>query len=195
MGEEIHGRTMGLVGLGEIGRRVAWIAQGFGLDVLAYDPHLSNQQILAHGATPVTLPELLRRSDFVSLHCPLDASTRHLMGAHEFAAMKPDAVFLSTARGGIHDEAALYEALQKGHLSGAGLDVWACEPPAQNAPLMSLPNVVATFHTAGVTHGGRRNVARSSAAQIAAILRGERPPHLLNPEAWEVVCERVRLSR
>ena len=112
---------MGLVGLGEIGQRVARIAQGFGLDVLAYDPHLSNQQILAHGATPVTLPELLRRSDFVSLHCPLDANTRHLMGAHEFAAMRPGAVFLSTARGGIHDEAALYEALQKGHLSGAGL--------------------------------------------------------------------------
>ncbi|WP_395606414.1 hydroxyacid dehydrogenase [Pseudomonas sp. B22129] len=192
MGEEIHGRTIGLIGLGEIGGRVARIAHGFGLDVLAYDPHLSHEKIQAHGATPVTLAELLQRSDFVSLHCPLDAGTRHLMGAEQFAAMKPGAVFLSTARGGIHDEAALFEALQKGHLSGAGLDVWASEPPAQNAPLMSLPNVVATFHTAGVTHGGRRNVARSSAAQIAAILRGERPPHLLNPEAWEAVSERIR---
>ncbi|WP_448650319.1 hydroxyacid dehydrogenase [Pseudomonas fluorescens] len=192
MGEEIHGRTIGLVGLGEIGRRVARIAQGFGLEVLAYDPHLRVEQVLVHGATPVTLDELLRRSDFVSLHCPLDASTRHLMGAEQFAAMKPGAVFLSTARGGIHDEAALYDALKKGHLSGAGLDVWACEPPAQNAPLMTLANVVATFHTAGVTHGGRRNVARSSAAQIAAILRGERPPHLLNPDAWEAVSERIR---
>lgn len=192
MGEEIHGRTIGLVGLGEIGRRVARIAQGFGLEVLAYDPHLRVEQVLVHGATPVTLDELLRRSDFVSLHCPLDASTRHLMGAEQFAAMKPGAVFLSTARGGIHDEAALYDALKKGHLNGAGLDVWACEPPAQNAPLMTLANVVATFHTAGVTHGGRRNVARSSAAQIAAILRGERPPHLLNPDAWEAVSERIR---
>lgn len=192
MGEEIHGRIIGLVGLGEIGRRVARIAQGFGLEVLAYDPHLRVEQVLVHGATPVTLDELLRRSDFVSLHCPLDASTRHLMGAEQFAAMKPGAVFLSTARGGIHDEAALYDALKKGHLSGAGLDVWACEPPAQNAPLMTLANVVATFHTAGVTHGGRRNVARSSAAQIAAILRGERPPHLLNPDAWEAVSERIR---
>lgn len=192
MGEEIHGRTIGLIGLGAIGRRVAAIAQGFGLEVLAYDPHLRDEQMQAHGATPVTLAQLLQRSDFVSLHCPLDASTRHLMGAEQFAAMKPGAVFLSTARGGIHDEAALYVALKSGHLSGAGLDVWACEPPPQNAPLMTLPNVVATFHTAGVTHGGRRNVARSSAAQIAALLRGERPPHLLNPEAWELISERVR---
>ncbi|MGB3127705.1 MAG: NAD(P)-dependent oxidoreductase, partial [Pseudomonas sp.] len=101
MGEEIHGRTLGLIGLGEIGRRVARIAEGFGLDVLAYDPHLSSEQVQAHGATAVTLAELLQRSDFVSLHCPLDASTRHLMGAEQFAAMKPGAVFLSTARGGI----------------------------------------------------------------------------------------------
>ncbi|MGY2374298.1 hydroxyacid dehydrogenase [Pseudomonas sp. SDO524_S393] len=192
MGEEIHGRTLGLVGLGEIGRRVARIAAGFGLEVLAYDPYLRSEQILAQGATPVTLPELLRRSDFVSLHCPLNASTRHLMGAEQFAAMKAGAVFLSTARGGIHDEEALYHALSRGHLSGAGLDVWACEPPAQQAPLLTLPNLVATFHTAGVTHGGRRNVARSSAAQIAAILRGERPPHLLNPEAWHLMGERMR---
>lgn len=191
MGEEIFGRTLGLVGLGEIGRRVARIAQGFGLEVLACDPHLRSEQVRAHGATPVTLPELLQRSDFVSLHCPLDATTRHLIGAEQFAAMKPGAVFLSTARGGIHDEAALYAALENRHLSGAGLDVWACEPPAQNAPLMTLANVVATFHTAGVTHGGRRNVARSSAAQIAAVLRGERPPHLLNPEAWGLISERV----
>ncbi|MGY2161274.1 hydroxyacid dehydrogenase [Pseudomonas tolaasii] len=191
MGEEIHGRTIGLIGLGEIGGRVARIAHGFGLDVLAYDPHLNRETIQARGATPVTLAELLQRSDFVSLHCPLDAGTRHLMGADQFAAMKPGAVFLSTARGGIHDEAALFDALKKGQLSGAGLDVWACEPPPHHAPLLSLTNVVATFHTAGVTHGGRRNVARSSAAQIAAILRGERPPHLLNPEVWEVVSERI----
>lgn len=191
MGEEIHGKTLGLIGLGEIGRRTARIAQGFGLEVLAYDPLLSAAHILERGAQPVTLDALLNRSDYVSLHCPLNAGTRHLMGAEQFAAMKPGAVFVSTARGGIHDEAALFDALGKGHLSGAGLDVWACEPPAHSAPLLGLANVVATFHTAGVTHGGRRNVARSSATQIAAILRGEKPPHLLNPQVWDQVQERV----
>jgi D-3-phosphoglycerate dehydrogenase len=195
MGEEIHGNTLGLIGLGEIGRRTARIAQGFGLEVLAYDPYLSAEQIRERGAQPVTLEALLGRSDYVSLHCPLNATTHHLMGAEQFAAMKPGAVFVSTARGGIHDEAALFQALNNGHLGGAGLDVWACEPPAQDAPLMTLPNVVATFHTAGVTHGGRRNVARSSAQQIATMLRGERPAHLLNPQVWERFCERLSQAR
>lgn len=185
MGDEIHGGTIGLVGLGEIGTRTARIAKGFGLNVLAYDPLLTAQQIEQRGAQAASLEALLAASDFVSLHCPLNGDTRHMMGAAQFAGMKPGAIFVSTARGGIHDEAALYAALQSGHLRGAGLDVWEVEPPRQDAPLMSLANVVATFHTAGVSHGGRRNVARSSASQVAQMLRGERPPHLLNPQVWE----------
>ena len=98
---------------------------------------------------------------------------RGLFGARAFAAMKPGAVFISTARGGIHDESALHDALRGGHLRGAGLDVWEQEPPDRSAPLLALNNVVATFHTAGVTHEARRSVARSSATQLAAMLRGE----------------------
>ncbi|MNT39543.1 Glyoxylate/hydroxypyruvate reductase B [compost metagenome] len=139
----------------------------------------------------MTLDELLAQSDVVSLHCPLDASTRGLFGARAFAAMKPGAVFISTARGGIHDEAALYEALRGGHLRGAGLDVWQQEPPPRDAPLLGLANVVATFHPAGVTHEARRNVARSSATQLIAMLRGERPPQLVNPEVWPVAAARI----
>ena len=105
--------------------------------------------------------------------------------------MKSGAVFISTARGGIHDEAALYDALRAGHLRGAGLDVWQQEPPARDAPLLGLANVVATFHTAGVTHEARRNVARSSAMQLAAMLRGERPPQLVNPEVWPIASRRI----
>ncbi|KAG1387138.1 hypothetical protein G6F59_016541 [Rhizopus arrhizus] len=105
--------------------------------------------------------------------------------------MKPGAVFISTARGGIHDEAALYDALHGGHLRGAGLDVWQQEPPPRDAPVLGLPNVVATFHTAGVTHEARRNVAQSSATQLIAMLRGERPPQLLNPEVWPVAAARI----
>lgn len=191
MGHEISGGTIGLVGLGQIGSRVARIAQGFGLRVLAHDPLLDETTIRGRGAEPVGLDDLLSQSDFVSLHCPLDASTRGLFGARAFAAMKPGAVFISTARGGIHDEAALYEALRGGHLRGAGLDVWQQEPPGNDAPLLSLPNVVGTFHTAGVTHEARRNVARSSATQLAAMLRGERPPQLINPEVWPVAARRI----
>jgi len=191
MGHEIHGTVIGLVGIGQIGSRVARIAQGFGMRVIAHDPLLDADTIRSRGAEPVGLAELLEQSDVVSLHCPLDASTRGLIDARAFAAMKPGAVFISTARGGIHDEAALYDALQGGHLRGAGLDVWQQEPPPRDAPLLGLPNVVATFHTAGVTHEARRNVARSSATQLIAMLRGERPPQLLNPEVWPVAAARI----
>lgn len=191
MGHEIHGTVIGLVGIGQIGTRVARIAQGFGMRIIAHDPLLDADTIRSRGAEPVGLAELLAQSDVVSLHCPLDASTRGLIDARAFAAMKPGAVFISTARGGIHDEAALYDALQGGHLRGAGLDVWKQEPPPRDAPLLGLPNVVATFHTAGVTHEARRNVAQSSATQLIAMLRGERPPQLLNPEVWPVAAARI----
>lgn len=191
MGHEIHGGVIGLVGIGQIGSRVARIAQGFGLRVIAHDPLLDADTIRGRGAEPVTLDELLAQSDVVSLHCPLDASTRGLFGAQAFAAMKPQAVFISTARGGIHDEAALHDALSGGHLRGAGLDVWRQEPPSHDTPLLGLPNVVATFHTAGVTHEARRNVARSSATQLVAMLRGERPPQLVNPEVWPIAAARI----
>lgn len=191
MGHEIQGTVIGLVGIGQIGSRVARIAQGFGMRVIAHDPLLEADAIRSRGAEPVSLADLLAQSDVVSLHCPLDASTRGLFDARAFAAMKPGAVFISTARGGIHDEAALHDALHGGHLRGAGLDVWQQEPPAQDAPLLGLPNVVATFHTAGVTHEARRNVAQSSARQLLAMLRGERPPQLVNPEAWPIAAARI----
>ena len=191
MGHEIHGSVIGLVGIGKIGTSVARIAQGFGLRVIAYDPLLDAATIRSRGAEPVGLDELLAQSDIVSLHCPLDASTRGLIGAKAFAAMKPGAVFVSTARGGIHDEDALHDALRNGHLRGAGLDVWEQEPPDRSAPLLALDNVVATFHTAGVTHEARRSVARSSATQLAAMLRGERPPQLVNPEVWPLAAKRI----
>lgn len=191
MGHEIHGTVIGLVGIGQIGSCVARIAQGFGMRVIAHDPRLDADTIRARGAEPVSLPDLLGQADVVSLHCPLDASTRGMIDARAFAAMKPRAVFVSTARGGIHDEAALYDALRAGHLRGAGLDVWQQEPPPADTPLLALPNVVATFHTAGVTHEARRNVARSSAQQLMAMLRGERPPQLVNPEVWPVASARI----
>ncbi|HEY1230500.1 MAG TPA: NAD(P)-dependent oxidoreductase, partial [Ramlibacter sp.] len=140
--------------------------------------------IARRGAKSVTLPELLAQSDIVSLHCPRDASTLKMMNADAFARMKKGAIFISTARGGIHDEAAMLQALRTGHLAGAGLDVWDQEPPPLDHPLLALDNVFATFHTAGVTHEARRNVATIAAEQIAGVLAGQCPPRLINPEAW-----------
>lgn len=190
MGNEVRGLTIGLIGLGNIGRRVAHLAKAFGMNVLASDPHLSNDEITSRGATPATLDTLLAQSDVVSIHCPRTPETLNFFGAEKFRAMKKSAVFISTARGGIHDETALYEALRDKHLSGAGLDVWSVEPPARDNPLLSLPNVTATYHTAGVTHEARRNAATMAADQIEALVRGERPPRLVNPEAWPTYLER-----
>lgn len=184
MGHEISGKTIGLVGIGHIGTRVAALAHAFGMKVLATDPLLSPEEIGRRGARPVQFEELLAQSDFVSLHCPREASTLRMMNASAFSAMKRGAIFITTARGGIHDEAALVASLQSGHLAGAGVDVWDQEPPALNHPLLAMDNVFATFHVAGVTHEARRNMGLISARQIVGVLNGERPPRLINPEVW-----------
>ena len=184
MGHEIQGKVLGLVGIGHVGTRVAALAQAFGMKVLATDPHLSAKEIERRGATPVPLAELLETSDVVSLHCPRELSTLRLMDAQAFGRMKKGAIFISTARGGIHDESALVVALQSGHLAGAGVDVWDQEPPALDHPLLGLDNVYATFHIAGVSHEGRRNVAQIAAQQVVQVLQGSKPPRLVNPEVW-----------
>lgn len=194
MGHEIRGYTLGLVGIGHIGRRVAALARAFGMEVVATDPFLSAEEIELRGAKPVQFDELLAQSDFVSLHCPRDTSTLKMMNANAFARMRKGAIFITTARGGIHDEAALTQALQSGHLAGAGIDVWDQEPPPLDHPLLAMENVFATFHVAGVTHEGRRNVATISAEQIVGVLAGGRPPRLINPEVWpEFERRRARL--
>ncbi len=184
MGHEIQGKVLGLIGIGHVGTRVASLAQAFGMKVLATDPNLSAQEIARRGATAVPLAELLETSDVVSLHCPRERSTLKLIDAQAFGRMKKGALFISTARGGIHDETALFAALQSGHLAGAGLDVWDQEPPALDHPLLQLDNVYATFHIAGVSHEARRNVAQIAAEQVVQVLQGNQPPRLVNPEVW-----------
>ncbi|MCE3270096.1 MAG: D-3-phosphoglycerate dehydrogenase (phosphoglycerate dehydrogenase)-like protein [Ramlibacter sp.] len=190
MGREIHGKTVGLVGLGHVGTRVAALAKAFGMDVIAADPLLPDDEIVRRGARAVTFDQLLAQADFVSLHCPRDATTLKMMDAKAFARMKKGAIFVTTARGGIHDEQALVDALQSGHLAGAGVDVWDREPPPLDHPLLAMDNVFASFHIAGVTHECRRNVAQMAAEQIALLLAGGRPPRLVNPEAWPRFEER-----
>ena len=190
MGRELRGKVLGLVGIGHTGRRVANLARAFGMSVLACDPLLSSEEIERRLARPASLDEVLRSSDIVSLHCPRDKSTLKLMNAATFGAMKRGALFISTARGGIHDEAALADALRSGHLSGAGLDVWDREPPPLDHPLLAMDNVVATFHSGGVSHEARRNVAAIAAEQIVEAMNGKRPPRLVNPEVWPAYAAR-----
>lgn len=192
MGHEVRGLTIGLVGVGNIGRRVALMAKAFGMRVLGYDPYLSNDELRSRGVEPVSLDSLVSESDVVSIHCPRTPETVGFFGQTRFASMKPGAVFISTARGGIHDEEALAEALQSGHLSGAGLDVWTVEPPPADSALVAMPNVVSTYHTAGVTHEARRNAARMAAEQLLVVLAGHHPERLVNPSQWATFQKRYK---
>jgi D-3-phosphoglycerate dehydrogenase len=183
MGRELRGRTVGLVGIGNVGTRVAEIVRlAFGCPVLACDPYLDAATIAARGARKVEMPELLAESDVVSLHLPLSGESRNLMNSASFAAMRPGALFVTTARGNIHDEPALHAALTSGHLGGAGLDVWEQEPPNPEHPLLRMDNVIVTQHTAGVTHESRANITRIAALAFADAANGKLPPRIINPD-------------
>jgi D-3-phosphoglycerate dehydrogenase len=133
---------------------------------------------------------LLQRADYVSVNCPLTAETRGMIGARQYALMQPHAYFITTARGFIHDEAALAEALREKRIAGAGVDVWAKEPPPPEHPLLQFDNVIASQHTAGVTHEARAHIATIAAEQLLEIFAGKRPPRLINPEAWPAFARR-----
>ncbi len=192
MGRDISGKTLGIIGIGNVGRRTARFAAAFEMTVLAYDPYVSAEEIAKRGARSVSLDELLAQSDFVTIHCPRNKETIDMIDARALARMKPGAILINTARGGIHNEAAVYDALKSGHLSGAGLDVWDKEPPPLDHPLLSLDTVTATFHTAGVTAEARTAMASYAADQIVTVLRGEHPPRIVNPEVWPAYSERFR---
>lgn len=185
IGRNLYGRTVGVVGLGHIGKRLAQICQqAFQCEVLAYDPFLTDELITARNATPVSFEQLLARSDIVSVHTPLTPETNNMFDAKAFAAMKPGAIFVITARGTIYDEAALASALASGHLHGAGLDVWATEPPLASHVLVQSDRVIASPHVAGVTTDSVTNMGAYAANQLLTIFDGQRPPRAVNPEVF-----------
>jgi D-3-phosphoglycerate dehydrogenase / 2-oxoglutarate reductase len=191
IGGEAFGRTLGIVGLGNVGRRVAELAGTlFRMKVLAYDPYLDAEVVRARGATKVALDELLRRSDFVSINCPLTPETRKLIGAREYALMQPTAYFITTARGSIHDEEALERALRDKKIAGAGLDVWDKEPPPAEHPLMKYDNVMVTPHMAGVTREARAKMGQIAAEQMLDALDGKPVPRIINPQVWPAYAKR-----
>ncbi|WP_144186009.1 hydroxyacid dehydrogenase [Elioraea rosea] len=197
MGRELSGRTVGLIGLGNIGSRVAEICRlAFSCRVLATDPYLDAATIAARGGEKVALERLLAEADIVSVHCPLSAETRGMLGAQALGAMRPSAILINTARQFIHDEAAVLAALESGRLAAAGLDCWDREPQPETAnPLLLHPRVLASPHTAGVTHESRTRIATWGARQLIGLfLGGERPPRLVNPEAWPRFAERFEAA-
>ena len=191
-GIELQGKTVGIIGLGHVGTRLADLCKGlFDCRILAVDPYLSAEEIAAKGAEKIgSLEELAAASDFVSLNCPLTPETRGMVNEAVFQAMRPGTIYVATARGYIHDEEALTAALASGHLAGAGLDVWDIEPPPTDHPILAMDNVIVSPHTAGVTFESRRNIAKITAEQLIQIRDGGRPPRLLNPAVWPRFRER-----
>ena len=186
-GIELAGKTIGLIGLGRIPRRVAAIAGAIGMRVVAFDPYIDAASAPVGVELADTLDDLLPVADVVSVHIPLTDASRGVFDARRFAAMKRGAVFVNTARGGIVDQAALVAALDDGHLYGAGLDVTDPEPLPVGHPLLDRDDVVVTPHIASATADGKLRSLESAFEQALAVLHGERPEHLVNPEVWEHV--------
>jgi glyoxylate reductase len=180
-GKDVSGATLGIIGLGEIGQAVARRAQGFGMKVLGWTR--SGRPVA--GVESVSLDELLAQSDFVSVNVALTEETRMLIDAEAIARMKPGAVLVNTARGGIVDEHALAAALRSGQLSSAGVDVFAREPVAADNPLLDLPNVVLAPHIGSATVQTRSRMASLAADNMIAALRGEQMPYCVNPEVYQ----------
>ncbi len=178
----IRGQTLGVVGFGRIGQAIAPKAQAFGLDVIVFDQYLTSEAVQAHGAVKVGLPELLAKSDYISIHTPLTPETEGLIGEAELRQMKPSAYLINTARGGIIDIVALHKALSEGWIAGAGQDVLPQEPAPPDEPLLSLENVILTPHVAFLSEESTYDAQKTAASEVARVLTGQMPESVVNPE-------------
>ena len=197
LGSELYGKTLGVIGTGKIGVEVIRRAQAFGMTVLGYDPFLSTERARQLQIEAMSVDSILERADFVTVHTPLTKETRNLLDAQALAKMKPTAILINCARGGIIDEAALAEALKGGKLGGAGLDVYAVEPP-QDSPLLGLPNVILTPHLGASTEEAQVEVAVDVARQIGEVFAGRPPQSAVNlpalpPESREMLAPYLNL--
>ncbi len=177
-GIELNGKTLGIIGFGRIGTEVGRLASAFGMNVVVYDPNVSEQELEQGSAEPVSLQDLFAWSDFISLHLPLNVQTRDLIGPQAFSQMKDGVRIISTARGGIIDEAALLEALKSGKVAGAALDVFGKEPPGLTE-LISHPRVICTPHIGAQTAEAQSRAAEDIAGEVLAALQGK-------PLRWKV---------
>jgi D-3-phosphoglycerate dehydrogenase len=184
IGVEIWHKTIGIIGLGAIGRCVALRAKGFQMKIVACDPYWPAEFAAEQGIEQLPLDELLKVSDIVTIHAPLTPENKELINARTLGLMKPAAFLINAARGGIVNEADLHQALESGRIAGAGLDVFEQEPPF-DSPLLELENVVLTPHTAAFTHEAMNNMSMGVVDQLIDYYRGKKPVHLVNPEVFK----------
>lgn len=185
LGQDVSEAVLGIVGMGKIGRAVAKRAAGFSMKILFFNRSPRPDMEKELGARQVPLDELLRESDFVSLHCPLSAETNGLIGERELRMMKKSAILINTSRGPVVDQKALYRACSEQWIWGAGLDVFEKEPVPLDEPLLSLKNVTTIPHLGSATIRAREGMARKAAENLLAALEGRKPADLVNPEAWK----------
>ncbi len=176
---ELAGKTLGLIGMGNIAKLVAKKLKGFDLNIIAYDPYVETSE---YAEMVKTVDEIYERSDFISLHVPLMPKTKHMISFEQFAKMKKDVIVVNASRGGTIDEEALYSALEEGTISGAALDVFESEPPSSDNPLFRLNNVVVSPHNAALSKQALVNMATHAAKGICEVLEGETPEWLVNKE-------------
>ncbi len=182
-GRELSGATVGILGVGNIGREVARIArQGFGCTVIA---HTRSPCTLPQGVTPVSFADLVAQSTVLVLACPLTDATRGILGRTAIAAMRPGAIVINVSRGPVTDEAALIDALRRGHLGGAAVDVFSAQPLPADHPFFTLPNVILTPHMAGITEESMLRMGQGVVSETQRILAGQKPDNFCNPEVWE----------
>jgi len=183
-GTQMNNKTLGIIGVGQIGKKVARRAAGFDMKILVYDVIKDEEFAAQYGATYLPLEDVIQSSDFMSIHVPLTATTRNLIGAREFGLMKKGAYLVNIARGGVVDEAALYAALKENKIGGAALDVFVQEPPA-GSPLLSLDNFIATPHMGGYTLEALNDTGMTCVRNIMDVLQGRKPQYLNNPEVFK----------
>ena len=190
----LRGKTIGIVGFGRIGQAVAKKADAFGLRILAADPVVSPASVESLGGTLVEMPELLKQSDFVSLHAPLTSETRNLIGSEELALMKPESFLINAARGPLIDENALYRALIDGTVGGAGLDVMVDNVPSDDHPLLSLDNIIITPHVAFFSQESTLELEQRAAGEVVRVMHGEMPDNLVNVSVLQHASPRHSLK-
>lgn len=185
-----RGQTLGIIGLSNIGTATALKAQGLGMVVIAYDPYIPDGVLESRGVKPVDFNTLLKESDFITLHVPLTPETEKMIGYQELKKMKPTGYFINTARGGCVDEAALIRALQEGIIAGAGIDVTAEEPPDIDNPLLKMPNVILTGHTAWYSTTSVSELFIKPMTQVVKALKGKWPIYAINREVRQKWLEK-----
>lgn len=198
-GVEVRGKTLGIVGMGRIAQEVAERAKGLGMQILAFDPYVTEEYAAQRGVTLASLDDLLSRSDFVTVHVPLNDATRHMIGPDQLARMKPGSRLLNVARGGIIDEDALVAAVKSGHLAGAAIDVFEQEPLPADSPLRTLPQIILTPHLGGSTVEAQEKVAADVAQQVLDVLEGRPARYAVNapilpPKALNILIPYIELA-